>query len=141
MNNQSITNQSMSISIPIFIATSPIYSYIPLMARQKSFQLPNAEKIELKKFSCSSENKKYLTAHINTTKTVVYFDKENGLQTRTTEHRQLTTFCRNGECSSSYKSFVVGSSVVLRLNFCAKNSPLPQTPKSWPKQLKHTEKL
>ena len=31
-----------------------------------------------------------------------------------------------GGCSASYDSFVVGSSSVLRLNFCAKNPPLRQ---------------
>ena len=31
---------------------------------------------------------------------------------------------RNGGFSASYDSFVVGSSAVLRLNFCAKNPPL-----------------
>jgi hypothetical protein len=33
---------------------------------------------------------------------------------------------RNGGCSASYDSFVVGSSSVLRLNFCAKIPPLRQ---------------
>jgi hypothetical protein len=33
---------------------------------------------------------------------------------------------RNGGCSASYDSFVVGSSAVLRFNFCAKNPPLRQ---------------
>jgi hypothetical protein len=37
---------------------------------------------------------------------------------------RTTAVLRNGECSASYDSFVVGSSVVLRLNFCAKNPPL-----------------
>jgi hypothetical protein len=35
----------------------------------------------------------------------------------------LTAVWRNGGCSASYGSFVVGSSAVLRLNFCAKNQP------------------
>ena len=38
----------------------------------------------------------------------------------------LTAVWRNGGCSASYDSFVVGSSAVLRLNFCAKNPPLRQ---------------
>ena len=38
----------------------------------------------------------------------------------------ITAVWRNGGCSASYDSFVVGSSVVLRLNFCAKNPPLRQ---------------
>ncbi|SDA97410.1 hypothetical protein SAMN03080617_04369 [Algoriphagus alkaliphilus] len=37
-----------------------------------------------------------------------------------------TAVWRNGGCSASYDSFVVGSSEVLRLNFCAKNPPLRQ---------------
>ena len=38
----------------------------------------------------------------------------------------LTAVLRNGGFSASYDSFVVGSSAVLRLNFCAKNPPLRQ---------------
>ena len=48
------------------------------------------------------------------TKTMVY---KHGGQ----ERQQLTAVWRNGGFSSSYDSFVVGSSAVLRLNFCAKN--------------------
>jgi hypothetical protein len=50
---------------------------------QKSFHLSHADKIELKKISSPSENKKYATAQPNTTKTEkrsIY----NGLQGRTT---------------------------------------------------------
>lgn len=47
-------------------------------------------------------------------------------QTKTTEKKGevLTAVLRNGGCSASYDSFVVGSSAVLRLEFCAKNPPL-----------------
>jgi hypothetical protein len=46
------------------------------------------------------------------------------------EGQQLTAVWRNGELCASYDSFVVGSSAaVLRLNFCAKNPPLPQVAK------------
>lgn len=41
----------------------------------------------------------------------------------------LTAVWRNGGCSASYDSFVVGSSLVLGLNFCAKNPPLRQAAK------------
>jgi hypothetical protein len=54
---------------------------------------------------------------------------DNGLQGRTTEHQPVTAVWRNGGCSASYDSFVVGSSAVLRLNFCAKNPPLRQAAK------------
>jgi len=42
---------------------------------------------------------------------------------------RITAVWRNGGCSASYDRFVVGSSVVLRLNFCAKNPPLRQAAK------------
>ena len=42
------------------------------------------------------------------------------------EGQQLTAVWRNGGFSASYDSFVIGSSAVLRLNFCAKNPPLRQ---------------
>ena len=38
----------------------------------------------------------------------------------------ITSILRNGGFSSLYDSFVVSSSAVLRLNFCAKNPPLRQ---------------
>ena len=47
------------------------------------------------------------------------------------KHQPLTAVWRNGGCSASYDSFVVGSSAVLRLNFCAKNPPLRQAAKRW----------
>ena len=43
----------------------------------------------------------------------------------------ITAVWRNGWCSASYDSFVVGSSAVLRLNFCAKNPPLRQAAKRY----------
>jgi len=55
---------------------------------QKSFHLSNTEKIELKKISSPSENKKYATTQPDTTKTVKRCI-DNGLQTRWTEG-QLT---------------------------------------------------
>ncbi|MBS0646848.1 MAG: hypothetical protein JSR97_09720 [Verrucomicrobia bacterium] len=54
---------------------------------------------------------------------------DNGFQGRTTEHQPVTAAWRNGGCSASYDSFVIGSSAVLRLNFCAKNPPLRQAAK------------
>jgi hypothetical protein len=48
-----------------------------------------------------------------------------------TEHQLPTAVWRNGGCSASYDSFVVGSSAVLRLNFCAKNRPLRQAANRW----------
>ena len=53
--------------------------------------------------------------------------------TKQTEKKadRITAVWRNGGCSASYDSFVVGSSAVLRLNFCAKNPPLRQAAKRY----------
>jgi hypothetical protein len=95
---------------------------------QKSFHLSLADKIELKKISFPSENKKYPTAQPDTTKTIKP-SIDNGLQGRWTEGQLITAVWRNGGFSASYDSFVVVSSAVLRLNFCAKNPPLRQAAK------------
>ena len=50
-------------------------------------------------------------------------DKQTGRKKNT---ERTTAVWRNGGCSASYDSFVVGSSAVLRLNFCGKNPPLRQ---------------
>ncbi|QQS31555.1 MAG: hypothetical protein IPM47_20795 [Sphingobacteriales bacterium] len=47
------------------------------------------------------------------------------------KRQHLTAVWRNGGFSASYDSFVVGSSAVLRLNFCAKNPPLRQAAKRY----------
>lgn len=53
------------------------------------------------------------------------------LTDRNKEAQPLTAVWRNGGCIASYDSFVVGSSAVLRLNFCAKNPPLRQAAKRY----------
>jgi hypothetical protein len=121
MNKQTITSQRTGVST-FASPASPSTG----QSLQKSLHLSHPEKIELKKFPYPSENKKYASAKTNTTKTV---NIDNGLQTRTTEHQQPTAVWRNGGCSASYDSFVVGSSAVLRLNFCAKIPPLRQAAK------------
>ena len=50
-------------------------------------------------------------------------DRQSGRKKNT---ERTTAVWRNGGFSASYDSFVVGSSAVLRLNFCAKNPPLRQ---------------
>jgi len=87
----------------------------------------NADKNGFKKFPTLQKNKKRKTQPNrqmkgNRTTTMVY---RHGGQ----ERQQLTAVWRNGGLSASYDSFVVGSSAVLRLNFCAKNPPLRQAAK------------
>jgi len=64
-----------------------------------------------KKIKNATHSRHSMTRQLNT---------DNGLQGRTTEHQPVTAVWRNGGCSASYDSFVVGSSAVLRLNICGK---------------------
>ncbi len=69
-------------------------------------------------------------AQAKTWQRVCLFQRTTDRQsTRKTEGQHPTAVWRNGGCSASYDSFVVGSSAVLRLNFCAKNPPLRQAAK------------
>jgi hypothetical protein len=77
---------------------------------QKSFHLSHADKIELKKISSPSENKKYATAQPNTTKTEKR-SIDNGLQGRTTR----TTGYNSRLASCGVKC--LNSSAVLLLGF------------------------
>jgi hypothetical protein len=79
---------------------------------QKSFHPSHADKIELKKISSPSENKKYATAQSNTTKTVK-LNNDNGLQTRWTR----TPAGNMGLASCGVKC--LNSSVVFQINFSA----------------------
>jgi hypothetical protein len=66
---------------------------------------------------------------------VCLFQRSNDKQTtRKTEGQHPTAVWRNGGFSASYDSYVVGSSAVLRFNFCAKNPPLRQAAKRWEQQ-------
>lgn len=47
------------------------------------------------------------------------------------ERQPTTAVLRNGGCSASYDSFVLSSSSVLRLKFCAKNPPLRKAAKRY----------
>jgi len=56
----------------------------------------------------------------------------------TTEKKgeRITAVWRNGGFSASHDCFIVGSSAVLRLNFCAENPPLRQAAKRYATCLK-----
>jgi hypothetical protein len=70
---------------------------------QKSFHLSHADKIELKKISSPSENKKYATAQPDTTKTVKR-SIDNGLQGRTTRTTgyNICAYYLNGELQATF---------------------------------------
>jgi len=90
---------------------------------QKSFHLSNADKIELKKISSTSENKKYSTAQPDTTKTTKH-SIDDGLQTRWKEGQLITAPKKNWRLGASYDSFVVQQTFVLRMNICGENRQL-----------------
>jgi Holliday junction resolvase RusA-like endonuclease len=69
---------------------------------QKSFHLSHADKIEIKKISSPSENKKYPTAQPDTTN-MMKRSIVNGLQRRWTEGQLITAVWRNGGLSASYQ--------------------------------------
>ena len=79
---------------------------------QKSFHLSHADKIELKKISSSSENKKYATAQPDTTRTVK-LTTDNGLQRRT----DRTPAGNSGFASCGVKC--LNLSAVFQINFSA----------------------
>ncbi len=89
----------------------------------KELAKPTQRKIELKKISFPSENKKYPTAQPDTTKTMKR-SIDNGLQTRWTEGQLITAPTKNWRFSASYDSFVVNQTFVLRMNICGKNRQL-----------------
>jgi hypothetical protein len=97
---------------------------------QKSFHLSNADKIELKKISSSSENKKYAIAQPDTTKTEKR-SIDNGLQGQWTEGQLITAVWQKWRFSASYDSFVGQQTVVLRINICGENRHLRQAAKRY----------
>ncbi len=90
--------------------------------------LPHADKIELKKISSPSENKKYPTAQPDTTKTVKR-SIDNGLQGRTTRTTGYNTGLAKVAVQCSADTFVVNQSLVLRINICSENRHLRQARK------------
>ena len=79
---------------------------------QKSLQLSHPNKIELKKISSPSENKKYPTAQTNTTKTMTQkLNNDNGLQRWI--DRRPTGNMRLASCGVK----CLNSSVVFQINF------------------------
>ena len=97
---------------------------------QKSFHLSHPDKIELKKISSPSENKKYPTAQPTTIKSEKC-SIDDGLQGRWTEGQLITAVWRNGGFSASYDSFLGKQTLVLRINICGENPPLRQAAKRY----------
>jgi hypothetical protein len=91
-------------------------------AQTKAWQrvcLSNPDKIELKKSSLPSENKKYATPQTDTTKTIKR-SIDNGLQGRTTRTTGYNSTYPKGGVSCSKDSFEVNQTLVFQIKFCGK---------------------
>ncbi len=91
-------------------------------------------KIVFKKFpTLQKKNKTPATlARQKSTQQMTQTDDIKMVVTHARQERQpITAVWRNGGCSASYASFVVGSSAVLRINICGKNPPLRQAAKRY----------
>jgi hypothetical protein len=101
---------------------------------QKSFHLSHTDKIELKKISSPSENKKYSTAQPNNRQKPVAIQTPKPLTVKRFNYSvDRRPACNTGlakvavQCSAS--TFVVNQSLVLRINICGENPPLRQAAK------------
>ena len=93
----------------------------------KELAKPTQRKIEFKKFTFPSENKKYATAQTNTTKTMK-LNNDNGLQGQINRTTGYNTVLPKWREKCFYETIVQGSTVVFLLNFSANNPPLRQYP-------------
>jgi hypothetical protein len=98
---------------------------------QNSFHLSDPRKIELKKISSPSENKKYATAQPNDRQKSVAMQTPKPLTGKRFNYSVDTRpACNTGlakvavQCSAG--TFVVNQSFVLRINICDKNRHLRQ---------------
>ena len=90
--------------------------------------LSHPDKIELKKSSLPSENKKYATTQTDTTMTTK-LSIDNGLQGQTTRTTGYNKVLPKAGLNGFDLTFVQGSTAVILLNFYAKNPRLRQYPK------------
>ncbi len=101
---------------------------------QKSFRLSHADKIELKKISSPSENKKYPTAQTNTTQTMtVKLNNDNGLQGRTDRTPAGNKVLPKAGVTNFYDTFVHNRTLVFQINSSAETPRLRQYPNRWRK--------
>ena len=117
-----VTRISQHTGVSTFASRTSPSTYQSL---QKSFHLFHPDKIELKKISFPSENKKYPTAQPDTTKTVKR-SIDNGLKGRWTEGQLITRVWQKWRFSAPQTHFLVKQSLVLRINICGENRHLRQ---------------
>ena len=104
---------------------------------QKSFHLSHADKIELKKISSPSENKKYATAQPNDRQKPVARQSPKPLSVKRFNYSvDRRPACNTGLAKVAVQcyadTFVVNQSLVLRINICAENRHLRQARNRYP---------
>ena len=111
---------------------------------QKSFHLSSPDKIELKKISSPSENKKYTTAQPNDRQKSVAMQSPKPLTVKRFNYTVAKRpACNTGlakvavQCSAD--TFVVNQSLVLRINICGENRHLRQARNRY-RQVKKTRR-
>ena len=92
---------------------------------KRASTFPTQTKLNLKKISSPSENKKYATAQTDTT---LKRNRINGLQGRATRTTGYNTVLPKWRQKCYYETFVLSSTAVILLNFSANNPPLRQYP-------------
>jgi hypothetical protein len=123
----------------LFSFSSTLHSHTHWQAPQADTQAKACQRVclshaEKKKLKIPFSSKNFKNANPQSdTKTfgqlVAKLNKDKGFSHGQQERQPVTAVWRNGGFSASYDSFVVGSSAVLRLNFCAKKPPLRQAAK------------
>jgi hypothetical protein len=108
---------------------------------QKSFHLSHPDKIELKKISSPSENKKYATTQPNDRQKSVAMQTPKPLTGKRFNYSvDRRPACNTGlakvavQCST--ETFVLNQSLVLRINICGENRQLLVAAKRWRKSLR-----
>lgn len=97
---------------------------------QKSFHLFHPDKIELKKISSPSENKKYSTGQADTTRTAKD-SIDNGLQTRWKKGLLITAVWRNGGGSGNINSSASNKHLCMVDSEVLRKPPLRQAAKRY----------
>jgi hypothetical protein len=123
----------------LFSFSSTLHSHTHWQAPQADTQAKACQRVclshaEKKKLKIPFSSKNFKNANPQSdTKTfgqlVAKLNKDKGFSHGQQERQPVTAVWRNGGFSASYDSFVVGSSAVLRLNYCAKKPPLRQAAK------------
>ena len=104
-------------------------------AFKRVFFSPPQDKIELKKISFPSENKKYPTTQSNTTQMTVKLNRNNGLRERIDRTPAGNKVLPKAGVTNFYEIFVLYSTLIFQINSSAETPRLRQYPKRYRMQI------